>query len=171
MQTKLFAIISGCLLFVACGQESQSPKSAQNTIEASLPHAALVRVPVNAAGEESFDKAELRLQHDAVAGASEVVSSFENAESVAEVKSGATELDQDTSTQAWFYRGYYGRGYYGRGHGYGYGYRYYPSYNYGGRYYNYGWGNGYGYGYGYRPYYHGGYNYYYYPRWGWGSGC
>lgn len=162
MKQNLSILVASVMLTAACGQQSKKAEPAkqdqpiinqeQQAIEASLPMAAIVRVPVDAEGNEDSSKMEMRLQSagDEAKDTDTVVASFESGALAGEIKT-EEELDKDSSAQAWCWRGGYG----GFG-GYGYGY---PAYGYGGGYYNYGYGGLYGYG---------GYNYYYYPRYGWG---
>ena len=161
MKQSLSIIIASVMLTTACGSGSKKTPDAnqaqpvisaeQKAIESSLPAAAIVRVQVDAEGNEDTTKMEMRLQtgEGEAQDTEMVVASFDQGATVAELKN-ADELDADSSAQSWCWRGGYG------GFGYGYGY---PAYGYGGGYYNYGYGGGYGYG---------GYNYYYYPRYGWG---
>lgn len=143
MNKQVMKIVFGALLVTACGSEA---KKSEN-VATSLPAAAIVRVPVDAKGQEDASKAELRVQQTGSKAETQedVVAAFNNGSAVSDVKQ-STELDGGVSTQAWCYRNY--------GYGYGYGYSYYPSYYYYGNYYNYGYGKSY-YGYGYKYYYYG----------------
>lgn len=115
-----------------------------------LPQGIVVRVDANG-NEEVFKADGAKVTNDASAKA--VVDSFVKVENKIAISSAKGELDQGSSSPAWFWGGRgWGCGYYGYGCG-GY-------YNYGGYYYNY-----YGYNYNYYPCYgynYGGYGYRYY---------
>ena len=140
MKFNALSIVLGAVLASACGTANKPADQAAPS--ASLPAAAVVRIPVSADGKEDTSKAEMRVQNNgAVAqNQADVVNAFEQGKKT-DVASSNSELDQKSSSQAWCYGGY------------GYGYGYYPSYYYAGSYYSYG----------YRSYYnYGGYRYYYY---------
>jgi hypothetical protein len=137
-----------------------------NQVAAST--AVILRVPINAKGEELSDKAEMRLYNGApVSTSGDFATAFETSTSLAGQPVLTTGADGDSSTS-------YGYGWSGYGNGYGgwcsqyYYSSYTPSYTYGSSswgysrpYYN----DYYGYGYN-RPgcYGYNDWRYYYYPR-------
>lgn len=122
--------------------------------------AVIIKVPVNARGEEMTSAAEMRLYTGAaLQTGTNPSAAFEASESVDHLKTASEDdINRDSSTWGWCsYRNY----------GYGYGYNNYGYYNnYQPYYYNY--GNYYNYGspYSYNNYYNAypyyGYRYYYY---------
>lgn len=171
MNKLYFICLAGFFSVAGCGSDSkevrgniQQPQASNNQdkkAEPKLPVGAIVRVPVDANGVEDTSKVELRLDGGAEAATDEAsaLAAWDSA-TPASAASSQDELDQNGSTQSWFYWGGYrpwgGYGYGGFGGGYGYGY--WPGYNYYGNSYYY--GNPYG-------YFNGGYNYYYYRPWRW----
>lgn len=163
---KLYLIcLTGFLSVAGCGRDNkevldnkQQPQASAKQEEAAtpkLPVGAIVRVPVDANGVEDSSKVELRLDAGAEAASDEAstIAAWESATPVTAASS-QDELDQNGSTQSWFYWGGYRPW---GGYGYGYGGGYWPGYSYYGNSYYY--GNPYG-------YFNGGYNYYYYRPWG-----
>ena len=154
----------------ADGSDSSSDAGQAIAAQISNSQGVIVRVPVNAQGQEDSRAAELRVQlGDApLSSAQDSVTAWNSALSTSSMPVVGGDVNSDTSTHG--NDGYEGNGYgwqnY-RGNGYVDSYyynNYSPSYYYGGGYsYNYGRPSYYDYNYNYGGYYNC-YRYYYYPR-------
>ncbi len=186
-----FASLSIVLAATACGVKKDEKNDAA-TVVAETPAAApaqpastIVRVPVDANGAPTGEP-EMRLIADAkdLNSNEAVEAAFNEGKAPEKLVQAESELDGDTSTQAWgcWTRSYYtpSNSYSSYGYSNSYGYTNYNSYNtynsYGSNYwassyrptlysggssYGYNYGGSYGYGYGA---YNGGYSYYTYNR-------
>lgn len=135
---------------------SDVPAGYLHKVEAAT--AVIIKVPVNARGEELTSAAEMRLYSGAnLQSGSNPIAAFEASESVASLPTvTADDINRDSSTWGWC--GYNNYGYGGWYNNYYYSYQPY-YYNYG-NYYNYSYGYAYNNYYNAYPYY--GYRYYYY---------
>lgn len=165
------ALATGLLVLTQSAMADDRDSNADATFgSVSGSSGALVRVPVNANGDEDTNAAELRVFKGA-AGAAVAPASlptvWDDAVSMAPVTVAPANSSSDSSTNWWGWNNWGGRGWRSP---YYYYYNYTPAFNYYGNYYSY-----YGYSYPYYSYpsyynvyypFNGyyGYRYYYYPR-------
>lgn len=121
--------------------------------------AVVLRVPINAKGEENTSAAEIRLINGSPSMSEQaLVGAFDSAESMADVPVVDSEETVDVSTCGW--NSYYGYGGWQPSYYYS---SYQPTYYSYGSYYNYSYSQSYSY-YGYNSYGYAGYRYYQYNR-------
>ena len=147
---RKIALVLTTVSFMACGaSKNDSIKATENQPEAEsaevetppLPSFIVVKVPVDASGNELTSKAESKtFDQNEFSAAESTGVAFEKGKSV----SLANELDTDTSSGQWYYGYGYSRRQARRAYRYGYGYGN-PYYSYYGNYYNYGYYNTYNY--------------------------
>lgn len=151
-------IIGSPVLLQAAGGDSSSDVSGGFGEAVQSSKGAIIKVPVDTAGRELTDQAEIRVYSGSVAPTDAALpAAFDTStDGTSQPSVADADIERDSSTSGWYYDWRPG------GWQYNYYYNYRPAYFYYGNYYTYGYPYYYNY-YGYNPYGYYGYRYYYYP--------